>query len=274
MDINIRGSYIMKSDLMILDILATSEWKRPIYFNNTSANTCNIDILPYLQMEGMALRLLPVRAVNPGETGEVDVETTLARLKEFQYRGLQDENAYYDDEYRKFAAGYQNIHFRTAYELIRTGRKPEAGQLLDDILAKIPDNVIPYSYYTPRFCELYFLLDQDEKAKKITDLMTERAKESLTYLINNKLNNFCNSEISNRNLLVLNEFMKIFKRADNRATEEVKRLEMILEAEKEGKIEPAGDTAERLTKMKARQEYYSSEYKRIEKLFTELYDQI
>jgi hypothetical protein len=140
-------------------------------------------------------------------------------------------------------------------------------------LTTIPDEVIPFSYYTPRFCELYFLLDQDEKGKKICEMMSKRAEETLKYLIDNKLNNFNNSELSNRNLLVLNELMKIFRRAETRASSEVKRLEMM---QQEGIIIPdeTEDIAPKIEKMKKRHEYYQKEYSRLEKLFSDLYDRI
>ncbi|MCK7542250.1 MAG: hypothetical protein MZV63_70940 [Marinilabiliales bacterium] len=31
-DINLKGSWIMKSQLMVLDIIANNDWERPIYF--------------------------------------------------------------------------------------------------------------------------------------------------------------------------------------------------------------------------------------------------
>ncbi|MBK6399374.1 MAG: hypothetical protein IPF75_14220 [Bacteroidetes bacterium] len=47
MEWSIGGSYLMKNDLMILNILANNNWKRPIYFATTvgSDNYLNLGTL-------------------------------------------------------------------------------------------------------------------------------------------------------------------------------------------------------------------------------------
>jgi hypothetical protein len=54
------GSYVQKNDLMILDILAHNNWKRPIYFAATAPASSYLSLTPYLQLEGLAYRLVPV----------------------------------------------------------------------------------------------------------------------------------------------------------------------------------------------------------------------
>ena len=56
-----------KNTLMILDLIANNNWKRPIYFNNTSLLAAGVDFRPYVVQEGNAYRLLPVQNLNPQE---------------------------------------------------------------------------------------------------------------------------------------------------------------------------------------------------------------
>ena len=50
-----------KKDLAFLDILATNNWERPIYLNNTSRSQLNLDMNEYLVQEGNAYRVLPMK---------------------------------------------------------------------------------------------------------------------------------------------------------------------------------------------------------------------
>ncbi len=72
---------IFKNDMAILDLIASSNWERPIYFNNTSANTSALEVRPYLQVEGMAFRLMPYpTADTDGDVGEINTEVMEANM--------------------------------------------------------------------------------------------------------------------------------------------------------------------------------------------------
>ena len=61
MEWSIGGSYLMKNDLMILNILANNNWKRPIYFATTVGSDNYLNLEPYFQLEGLAYRVVPIR---------------------------------------------------------------------------------------------------------------------------------------------------------------------------------------------------------------------
>jgi hypothetical protein len=65
MFLRLKGSALEKKDLMILDLIATNNWERPIYFNNTSLQGVNIDVRKYVVQEGNAYRLLPIENPDP-----------------------------------------------------------------------------------------------------------------------------------------------------------------------------------------------------------------
>ncbi|HET9486905.1 MAG TPA: DUF2723 domain-containing protein, partial [Chryseosolibacter sp.] len=65
MRLRLRGNGLEKKDLAMLDVLATSNWERPLYVNNTSLAQFNIDLSPYVVQEGNAYRILPVMNPNP-----------------------------------------------------------------------------------------------------------------------------------------------------------------------------------------------------------------
>ncbi|MEM1135774.1 MAG: DUF2723 domain-containing protein [Bacteroidota bacterium] len=177
-----NATAIFKNDLAILDILATNNWERPVYFNNTSQNTSNLDIRPWLQLEGMAFRLMPIRTNGNGEVGEPNIEVMRENMSQFEFRGFEDPTVYHDEEYRKFGSNTRNSYARLARALYDRGDKEAAKEVLDEAMENIPDKSIPYSFFTSRFVEIYYLLGEKEKAQEIAGVMERRATEFMNYM--------------------------------------------------------------------------------------------
>jgi len=54
-----KKSYILKNDLLILDILAANNWTRPVYFAVTVGPEAFVGLENHFQIEGLAYRLVP-----------------------------------------------------------------------------------------------------------------------------------------------------------------------------------------------------------------------
>src|SRR5690606_7138444 len=91
MVIDVKGRAIYKNDLMILDIFATNDWERPVYFNNTSLQNVNLELKPYAVQEGATYRILPVKNPNPNLGELVDTKVMYDHMmNNFHWRGLDD----------------------------------------------------------------------------------------------------------------------------------------------------------------------------------------
>ena len=207
-----RNGAIYKNELALLDLLANNNWERPIYFNNTSANTLNMNLRPYLHLEGMAYRLLPVEArANPatGEVGEVNIPVMKENVKKFLFRGLDNPDTYNDEEYRKFGTNTRYNIYRLADALAKEGKRTEALSYLDMALEKIPDEVIPYSFFMPNFVELYQQLGEDERAQELADLLADRAVNTIEY----SLKTDQGSDMASRSMLTLQRLALVYRDA-------------------------------------------------------------
>jgi hypothetical protein len=60
-DIKLEGSSILKSQLILLDILAHNNWERPIYYV-TGYHDDALGLEEYFQLEGLAYRLVPIKS--------------------------------------------------------------------------------------------------------------------------------------------------------------------------------------------------------------------
>ena len=88
---------IEKKNLVILDMIATNNWKRPIYFSSTVAPSDYMNLQPYFQLEGMAYRLLPLKRpqLQPAQRrrrlrGKRPSATSDLMHRNSVYRGLQN----------------------------------------------------------------------------------------------------------------------------------------------------------------------------------------
>ena len=207
----LKGNGLEKKDLMILDLIATNNWDRPIYFNNTSLNQLNFNIDPYIVQEGNAYRLLPVRNPQP-DRGSYMVNTDIMYdnvTNKFQFRELDNPDVYYSEDYRNFVVNHRSTLNTLAEALMDEGQEDKARNVLLFSLERMPDAVINYDYTSAQTAAMLFELGEIEKGKEIARLLGNRADELLSYYIANGID--MGFELQ-RNIIILNELQRMLKR--------------------------------------------------------------
>jgi hypothetical protein len=177
---------LYKSDLIMLDIISTNEWKRPIYFSSTLGGSSYLNLKEYMQLEGYAYRLLPVRV--PGaQDGYVNSDVMYNNMMtKMEWRELDNPNTYYDNTYLGSPVATARIAFlRLAGQLLSDGRKDEAKKAIERSLATMPDKSIPYDNFSANFIGILFELGETKKALEIAETMATRADEVLTWAKDN-----------------------------------------------------------------------------------------
>ena len=132
------------ADLAALDILFTNAvqgWQRPVYFAVTVSPDGRLDLENYLQLEGQASRVVPLR--HDQVLGRVDPAVALERVKHFKFTNLNNPKVYYDANIRRMVDNYRSVFGHIALSAIENGYEAEGTALLDTIMAKIPLDVIP-----------------------------------------------------------------------------------------------------------------------------------
>lgn len=174
---------LYKSDLMILDMIATNNWKRPIYFSSTLAPSNYLNLKDYMQLEGYAYRLLPVRL--PGASdGYVNSDAMFKKLmNNMAWRELDNPDTYYDNTFLGSPVFTARISFlRLVGQLIAEQDLDRAKQALNRILEVMPDQSIPYDQISSNFIRPLFQVGETEKALKIAEVMAKRSDENLTFM--------------------------------------------------------------------------------------------
>src|SRR5690606_28115900 len=109
MRLKVRGNSLEKKDLAMLDLLATNDWERPIYVNNTSLSQFNVDLSHYVVQEGNAYRILPVYNPKPKQIEFVNTKVSYDNMmNKFQFRNLDRADVYYNQDYRNFVLNHRS----------------------------------------------------------------------------------------------------------------------------------------------------------------------
>jgi hypothetical protein len=139
-------------DILVYDIIRTSNWERPVYFAMTVSDDSKIGLRDYMQLEGLAFRLVPRRGAY-WENLSVDKmrENYFTDIRQpsrsfqpgFLWRGLQDSSVYLDEDARRLMANYRQAFFSLGYHYANVERKPEKfAEVLDRMESVIPRKII------------------------------------------------------------------------------------------------------------------------------------
>lgn len=214
---------ITRSFLIMMDILATNNWERPIYFAKTTDEFFGLD--EYLQDEGFAYRLVPMVRKKSADTDILydhimnlfDDHSRPDRFKdpegaknhtpyEFLWGGLNDPKVYNMEDNLRVCYTIQGMHNGLVKQLIneysndttmaakeRIYKLQHAENVLDHEQKLLPDNVWPYKnnyapYFTQRCIEMADLYDEIREADTDhlldSNRLAQKAKEVRTIIAN------------------------------------------------------------------------------------------
>ncbi len=162
--------YITKADIMVLDLIAHNNWKRPIYFAVTTGDEAYIGLKKYFQLEGLAYRLTPVRQTEEEEGMGGRVATDIMYnnvMNHFAWGGMDQPGVNLDENCTRMTGNLRMQMSILANALIIEGKKDKAMKVLDLCLEKMPDENIPYDASIFQVCRSYYDLGAIDKANKL-----------------------------------------------------------------------------------------------------------
>ncbi|MEP6262308.1 MAG: DUF2723 domain-containing protein [Gillisia sp.] len=184
--IQLEGNVIYKNRLLMLDIIANNDWKRPIYFTGGSFGDDDyLWMKDFLQLDGVAYKLVPIRTpVNPRtpfDMGRIDTDKMYNIVKGWDWGNMEDPKIYHDPETRKNTITYRSNLARLIEALLNEGDTQRATEMLDLAMEKMP--VEFYGYYTllEPYISGYFEVGEPEKAKALWDQVAVKYQENLKF---------------------------------------------------------------------------------------------
>ena len=186
-DIRLKGSSILKSQLIILDILAHNNWERPVYFVTGYHNDA-MGLEEYFQLEGLAYRLVPIKSQNKSwvDYGRIDTEILYDNImNKFVWGGANNPRVNLDYHHiRTLIVIKARLNYsRLAKALASEGKNEKAVEVLNRCLELLPPDRFPYDPYYTDLIDAYFAAGESDKAVEETSRMCDYYYDRLNYFL-------------------------------------------------------------------------------------------
>lgn len=201
-EIKTKGRGIEKKDLVILDLIDSNHWNRPIYFNHTSLNSVNLELKNHVVQEGSTFRLLPLTNPNSNKMLINEEKMYDQLVNKGHWRNLDNEDIYYDDYYQGYVISQRSSFNTLAQTLIDTGKVEMAKETLKKSIAYFPNKSIPFNIASVTTTDLLLTLHDKDSADHIAKILLLDADQYLEYAF--KSNEGNQNEIM-RKLYILRE---------------------------------------------------------------------
>ncbi len=189
-DIRLSGSSILKSQLIILDILAHNNWERPVYYVTGYHNDA-FGLEEYFQLEGLAYRLVPIKTENNSWLDYGRIESDILydnMMNKFVWGGANDPGVNIDYHHRRtlIVIRARLNYARLAKALAQEGKYEKAISVLDHCMDVLPIDKVPYDPYVPDIIESYFRAEDVDKAVEMTLALSDYYYDQLDYFLKQK----------------------------------------------------------------------------------------
>ncbi len=176
---------VYKSEMMIMDLLANNNWQRPVYFVSTQDDS-DIGLTDYLQLEGFAYRLVPIKSKSQDylNEGRVHTERMYKNLMEkFTWGNMQDTGIWVDHTLDRTTRviRIRNKFARLADALTEEGKRDSAIVVLDRCQELMPPQNYPYNLLALRMVSSYYKAGALEKANELALDIASDAEQELNY---------------------------------------------------------------------------------------------
>ncbi|SDB87268.1 glycosyltransferase family 117 protein [Williamwhitmania taraxaci] len=182
-----KKDYLNKPEMMVLDMLAHFNWDRPIYFVSPASDV-DLGLQQYLQLDGFAYRLVPIRT-KPADfmsVGRIDTDTLYNKyMNKFTWGGLGNPKTYIDyNNVRTVQVVRLRKNFsRLADALSAQGKYDSARVVMTRCIEITPNYQIPYEIYTLDNIRSMYLAKDPKSANTITKEFAKIASDNLAYIM-------------------------------------------------------------------------------------------
>lgn len=183
----IPDSYITKDDLAVLDIINSNINERPIYFSVTCQEEKLLGMSDYTNMEGLALRIVPVRSKSDRSfyiygAGRMDVErTTDILMNKFKWGNFDQQKLYVDRSYGPSVQGLRMMMMRLMTTLGNSGDTLKAAEVAQRYFNSFPNMNFQYDVKVLPFIESLARGGKKEDAIKHTRILIDETADMLNF---------------------------------------------------------------------------------------------
>ena len=181
---------LTKNHVMLLEMLANTNWERPLYMSTTVGSENYVGLDPFFLQEGLAYRITPFnfRELGLASGGyAVDSETMYDNLmNRFKFGGMNTPGIYIDETITRMGYTHRRLYTMLANQLLREGKKDKALAVLDKCEEEFPASILPHNYWQSQsylIGQAYLALGETEKGMNILSQVADNDIEYITWYL-------------------------------------------------------------------------------------------
>ena len=185
-EMNPNKQYLVKNELAMYAIIATSQFKRPICFTSKQ-ELKELGLEKYVRQTGLSYQLVPM-------VGENAVNTDVAYnniMTKFTFGNAKNSKVYFDEENRRHLNSMRYAIAEIAQALIAENKKDKAKQILRKIDSETSELNFPYGmtsnrgnqhdYFSYVFLQSCYAAGDMELAKKVSNSLLKDLSQQINY---------------------------------------------------------------------------------------------
>lgn len=170
------GRGMSRKQVMIYEMLARNNWKRPIYMSVTLGTENYAGLQDYFCLEGLAYRLTPFKL---GQS-RIDTDKMYTNLmKRFKYGNVAMPGIFLDETNLRMAQTHRRMFSILVERLLNEGKKDKALAALRMCEKVLPEATVPYEYADVDLATLWFHAGDKANAARVAK---EVARQNWQYL--------------------------------------------------------------------------------------------
>lgn len=212
MSISLKGKRVLyKSELMMLEMLANTNWERPMYMAITVGADNHLNLTNNFLQEGLAYRITPFDNAKLGR--RIDSEKMYDNLmNKFKFGGIDNPDIYLDETVLRMCDTHRRLFVQLASQLIKEGKKDKALKVLDYCEKVIPSTTVRHDYIyssSKEMADNYIQLGQTQKAENILEQLANNSVEYAAWYLSLDNDRFAGSyEECMRHFYILDDVCK------------------------------------------------------------------
>ena len=225
MHLSLKGKRVLyKSELMMLEMLANTNWERPLYMAITVGSDNHLNLTNNFLQEGLAYRITPFDNKKLGRT--IDSEKMYDNLmNKFKFGGIENPDIYLDETVSRMCDTHRRMFVQLSTQLIKEGKKDKAIKALDYCEKVIPSTTVRHDYIysgSKEMADNYITLGEYKKAENILDQIANDNVQYIAWYLSLDDARFALSyENCLRNIYCLDEICKSLEKIKDEKTGEV-----------------------------------------------------
>ncbi|MET6989070.1 glycosyltransferase family 117 protein [Sediminicola arcticus] len=190
-DIDLPTGALPKNRIMMLDIIANNDWKRPIYFSGGSFDDGEyIWMKDYLQLDGLVYKLVPIKTdrLSPYEMGRIDSDLMYDIVKKWEWGNAGSSDIYHDPQTRSQGLSFRGNLARLTETLIAEKKIDKAKEIINIAMDNMPLDYFGYYAFVEPFLDGYYKVGETQKARDLFQRLKNKYQDRLEYYENIPLN--------------------------------------------------------------------------------------